>query len=205
MYVMSKKKYERVYQFKIALKGLRPPIWRRIQVPETYSFWDLHVAIQDAMGWEDYHLHQFTIADPSTDMNVEIGVPAEDFDVVFDMGILPGEKQKIAKWFSMENSVAEYTYDFGDSWEHTVKLEKIVPKEADTTYPRCIGGKWACPPEDCGGVWGYEEMLDIIKDKTHEEYEEAIEWLGDDFDPEHFDVNEVTFSDPAKRRKTAMM
>lgn len=185
---MNKKKYERVYQFKITLKGLRPPIWRRIQVPETYSLWDLHVAIQDAMGWEDYHLHQFTVIDPSTDME-----------------ILPGWKQKIAEWFSMENSVAEYTYDFGDNWEHKVKLEKILPKEADTTYPRCIAGKRACPPEDCGGVWGYEEMLDIVADKTHEEYEETIEWLGDDFDPDHFDVNEVTFGDPAKRRKTAMM
>jgi len=202
---MGKKKYERVYQFKIALTGLRPPIWRRIQVPETYSFWDLHVAIQDAMGWEDYHLHQFTVIDPSIDMKVEIGAPAEDFDVVFDMEILPEWKQKIAEWFSMENSVAEYTYDFGDGWEHTLKLEKILPKEADATYPRCIGGKRACPPEDCGGVWGYEEKLDILKDKTHEEYEETVEWLGDDFDPEHFDVNEVTFSDPDKRRKTAMV
>lgn len=202
---MKKKKYERVYQFKIALKGLRPPIWRRIQVPETYSFWDLHVAIQDAMGWEDYHLHQFTITDPSTDMKVEIGAPAEDFDDVFDMKILPEWKQKIAEWFSTGNSVAEYTYDFGDGWEHTLKLEKILPKEADATYPRCIGGKRACPPEDCGGVWGYEEKFDILKDKTHEEYEETIEWLGDDFDPEHFDVNEVTFGDPDKRRKMAMM
>lgn len=201
---MGKKKYERVYQFKIALKGLRPPIWRRIQVPETYSFWDLHVAIQDAMGWEDYHLHQFIVIDPSTDMKVEIGVPAEDFDVAFDTELLPEWKQKIAEWFSMENSVAEYIYDFGDNWEHKVKLEKILPKEADATYPRCIGGKRACPPEDCGGVWGYEEMLDIVVDKTHEEYEETVEWLGDDFDPDHFDVDEVTFADPAKRRKMAM-
>ena len=201
---MGKKKYDHVYQFKITLQGIRPPIWRRIHVPETYSFWDLHVAIQDAMGWEDYHLHQFTITDPSTDMKVEIGIPAEGFDVVLDMENLPGWKQKIAEWFSTENSVAEYTYDFGDNWEHNVKLEKILPKEVEATYPRCIGGKRACPPEDCGGVWGYEEMLDIVADKTHEDYEETIEWLGDDFDQEHFDVNEITFDDPAKRRKTAM-
>jgi len=74
----------------------------------------------------------------------------------------------------------------------------------EATYPRCIGGKRACPTEDCGGVWGYERMLDIVADETHEEYEETIEWLGDDFDPEHFDVNEITFDNPAKRRKTIM-
>lgn len=201
---MRKKKYDHVCQFKITLRGIKPPIWRRIQVPETYSFWDLHVAIQDAMGWEDYHLHQFALIDPSTDMKVEIGIPHEEFDFVFDTKILPGWKQKIAEWFSMKNSVAEYVYDFGDNWEHTVKLEKILPKEADTTYPRCIDGKRACPPEDCGGIWGYERMLEIMADETHEEYEETIEWLGDDFDPEHFDVNEITFDDPAKRRKTTM-
>ena len=125
-----KKKFDRVYQFKITLKGVKPPIWRRIQVPEPYTFWDLHVAIQDAMGWEDYHLHEFELVDPSTGMKMEIGIPDEE--------ILPGWKQKIVKWFSMENQVAKYTYDFGDNWEHAVKLEKILPRDDNINYPICI-------------------------------------------------------------------
>lgn len=196
-----KKKFNRVYQFKITLMGTKPPIWRRIQVPDTYTFWDLHVAIQDAVGWSDYHLHQFELINPSTGIRTEIGIPDEEFD--FDMEILPGWKQKIAEWFSMENRLAEYTYDFGDSWEHAVKLEKILPRERDVDCPRCAGGKRACPPEDCGGIGSYERLLDIINDKNHEEYEEMMEWLGGEFDPEHFNDEEVIFDDPDKRRKIA--
>jgi hypothetical protein len=117
--------------------------------------------------------------------------------------ILPEWKQKIANYFSMENRMAEYVYDFGDNWEHTVKLEKILPRDENTNYPICIKGKRACPPEDCGGIWGYEELLDIISDKNHEEYEEMMKWLGGEFDPEYFDVEEVSFDDPDKRRKIA--
>ncbi|ACR78816.1 plasmid pRiA4b ORF-3 family protein [Kosmotoga olearia] len=192
-----KKKFNRVYQFKITLKGIKPPIWRRIQVPETYTFWDLHVAIQDAMGWLDYHLHEFEIINPSTGLKVNIGIPDEDFG----RDVLPGWKQKIADYFSMENPKANYTYDFGDNWEHKIELEKILPREKGVTYPVCIKGKRACPPEDCGGVWGYEELLEAIKDPAHERHEELLEWLGEDFDPEHFDVNEVSFDDPNKRLK----
>jgi hypothetical protein len=192
-----KKKFTNVYQFKITLKEIQPPIWRIIEVPETYTFWDLHVAIQDAMGWEDYHLHDFKMVNPSTGMKAEIGTPDEEFE----REILPDTKQKIADWFTLENRLAEYTYDYGDNWHHTVKLEKILPKGENVAYPRCVDGKRACPPEDCGGTYGYEELLEIIKDKNHEEYEEKIEWLGDEFDPEHFDVKEVVFEDPVKRRK----
>ncbi len=190
-----KKRFERVYQFKISLKGIRPPIWRRIQVPENYTFWDLHVAIQDAMGWSDYHLHLFEIIDPSTGRKCEIGIPDPDGEV------LPGWEQKIADYFSMENPEADYIYDFGDNWEHRIKLEKILPKEKDVKYPRCIGGRRACPPEDCGGIWGYKEVLKAIKDPDNERYKEILEWVGDEFDPEHFDVKEVVFGDPDKRLK----
>ena len=194
-----KKKFDQVYQFKITLRDIKPPIWRRIQVPETYTFWDLHVAIQDAMGWSDYHLHEFEIADPSTDLMVNIGIPDEDFD----REILPGWKQKIADYFSMGNRLAEYIYDFGDNWEHIIKLEKIFPRDKNIDYPICIAGKRACPPEDCGGIWGYENFLEIINDPDNEEYEDMIEWVGGEFDPEHFDVKEVSFDDPDKRRKIA--
>jgi hypothetical protein len=191
-----KKKFSDVYQFKVTLLGVRPPIWRRIQVPESYTFWDLHVAIQDAMGWEDYHLHEFEIASLQPGSRVNIGIPEGGYDG----DILPGKTQKIADYFSLENQSAHYTYDFGDNWEHEIKLEKILPRE-DKKYPICIDGKRACPPEDCGGVWGYEEFLEIIKDPDHEEYEEMLDWVGGEFDPEHFDTKEVVFDDPGKRLK----
>jgi len=159
------------------------------------------VAIQDAMGWEDYHLHDFKMVNPSTGMKAEIGMPDEE--LAYEKEILPDTKQKIADWFSLENRLAEYTYDYGDNWHHTVKLEKILPREEDVSYPRCVDGKRACPPEDCGGTRSYTELLEIIKDENHEEYERMMEWLGGEFDPEHFDVKEVIFEDPAKRRKMA--
>jgi len=194
-----KKKFDQVYQFKITLRDIKPPIWRRIQVPETYTFWDLHVAIQDAMGWSDYHLHEFEMVDPSTGLKVNIGMPDEDFG----REILLGWKQKIADYFSVENRSADYTYDFGDNWEHIIKLEKILPRDKNVDYPICIAGKRACPPEDCGGIWGYENFLEIINDPDNEEYQDMIEWVGGEFDPEHFDVKEVSFDDPDKRRRIA--
>ncbi|KXA90697.1 hypothetical protein AKJ39_03535 [candidate division MSBL1 archaeon SCGC-AAA259J03] len=186
--------YERVYQFKITLKGIRPPVWRRIQVPENYSFWDLHVAIQDVMGWLDYHLHEFELIDPSSGMERRIGLPHEEFPRV-----LAGWEQAIAEYFTEEGQTVDYVYDFGDNWEHKVELEKILPREENVDYPRCIKGKRACPPEDCGGVWGYEEFLKIIDDPDHEDHEEMLEWVGGEFDPDRFNLEDISFSDPDER------
>ncbi|UCE73206.1 MAG: plasmid pRiA4b ORF-3 family protein [Methanomassiliicoccales archaeon] len=194
-----KKKLNQVYQFKITLRGIRPPIWRRIHVPETYTFWDLHVAIQDAMGWSDYHLHEFGIESPKNRIKMRIGIPDGDFDDE----VLPGWKKQIADYFTQENRTADYIYDFGDGWEHVIELEKIFPRKKNTNYPVCIKGKRVCPPEDCGGVWGYAELLEAIRDPKHEEHESMLEWVGEEFDPEHFDVKEVRFDDPDKRRKIA--
>jgi hypothetical protein len=194
-----KKRFNQVHQFKITLRGSRPPIWRQIQVPETYTFWDLHVAIQDSMGWLDYHLHEFEMVNPSTGLRVNIGMPGEDFG----REVLPGWKQKIAEYFSMENQLANYTYDFGDNWEHEIQLEKILQREKNINYPVCIKGKRACPPEDCGGIWGYEDFLKIIKNPNHKEHREMLEWIGGEFDPERFDAKEVVFDDPDTRRKIA--
>ncbi len=113
-----------------------------------------------------------------------------------------GDK-KIADYFSMANRTASYDYDFGDNWEHKIQLEKILPRDKGVTYPICIKGKRACPPEDCGGIWGYAELLEIIANPNHEEYEGMFGWLGGEFDPEHFDVKEVSFDDPDKRLKMA--
>jgi hypothetical protein len=196
-----KRKYPRVYQFKVTLKGIKPPVWRKILVPETYTFWDLHVAIQDAMGWLDYHLHEFTIMNPSTGLADRIGIPDEDF--LDQEEVYPGWRKKLTDYFSSQNPRADYCYDFGDDWQHGVKLEKIIPREADVRYPICVGGKRACPPEDCGGTSGYEDFLRTIQDPSHEEYESTLEWAGGSFDPERFDPAGVLFADPQKRWKRA--
>jgi hypothetical protein len=192
------KKNEKVYQFKITLKGIRPPIWRRIQVPETYSFWDLHVAIQDSFGWMDYHLHNFEILNPRTGELEEIGIPNDGG--WGSVEILAGWKRKISRYFPGKTlNKAIYTYDFGDTWKHEVRLEKILPRDPNAKYPVCTGGRRACPPEDCGGIWGYEDLLAIIMDPEHEQHEEMVEWVGEHFDPEDFDINEIHFDDPKDR------
>jgi len=187
--ITMKKRFNDVYQFKITLMGTKPPIWRRIQVPKTYTFWDLHVAIQDAMGWLDYHLHEFEIVNPKAGLKVNIGIPDDEFG----REVTPGWEAKIADSFSLENRRSVYTYDFGDDWRHKVELEKILPKEKGVKYPICITGRRACPPEGCGGVWGYSDFLEIIRDPEHEEHEEMLEWAGGAFDPDHFDAKEVSF------------
>lgn len=176
---------ERVYQFRIDLKGTKPPVWRRILVPESYSFWDLHIAIQDAMGWSGYHLYEFEVACPPHGLKVRIGIPDEDSA----WEILPCWKEAIADYFSPRRSVGLYVYDFGDNWEHALRLERILPRESGVRYPVCIAGRRACPPEDCGGVWGYQELL-AGESEFQKEYE--------DFDPERFDVGQVVFRDPRK-------
>ena len=171
-------------------------------MPENYTFWDLHVAIQDSMGWWDSHLHSFTLKNPVTGEKEEIGIPSDDF---FDeMSMLPGWKEKISKWFTAENKKAEYAYDFGDGWSHEVKLEKILPREEKVKYPRCIEGKRACPPEDCGGIGGYDNLLEIISNPAHEEYEEMMEWLGGRYDPEAFDPAQAKFDNPKERLKNIL-
>lgn len=188
---------KKIYQFKITLKEVRPPIWRRIQVPSDYTFWDLHVAIQDAMGWTDSHLHAFHVKRLKNGRQEEIGIPDEEG--WSDFPISPGWERKISHYFSLERPHALYEYDFGDGWQHDIRLEKILALEEGVRYPRCVKGKRACPPEDCGGPWGYEDMLKVILDAGHEEYESTMEWLGGEFDPERFDPEKVVFDDPQER------
>ena len=198
---MPKNNYKNLYQFKITLKNIKPPVWRRIHVPENYSFWDLHVAIQDAFGWLDYHPHGFATMNNDYTQVKRIGIPDTEG---MDLEMLPGWEENISDWFSLDkNKAMNYTYDFGDTWEHRVELEKIIPRGKDINYPVCIKGKRACPPEDCGGVWGYEDKLEILKNKQHSEYEDIAEWMGEDFDPEKFDCDEVIFDDPIERLKNS--
>ncbi|MEI7811219.1 MAG: plasmid pRiA4b ORF-3 family protein [Ignavibacteria bacterium] len=195
-----KKKPDEVYQFKITLSGSKPPIWRRILVPSNYSFSDLHVAIQDSMGWLDYHLHAFEMKNPATGFNVEIGIPNEEYEA-FDRKVLHEHKIKISKYFNKDNNTARYEYDFGDSWIHKIRLEKIIPAVAGEKYPKCTAGKMACPPEDCGGIYGYYHMLSILSDPGNEEYEEISEWIDEGFDPVLFVPEDVFFSDPTAQQE----
>lgn len=195
-------KSERVFQFKIVLKNTKPPIWRRIQVPGDYTFWDLHVAIQDSMGWTDTHLHEFEIFNFRKRNMEHIGIPDDEFPS--GQETLPGWKVSIAQLFTSTNPKAEYSYDFGDGWEHTVLLEKSLRQGEGVKYPRCIAGRRRCPPEDCGGPWGYEEFLKAISDPKHEEHASTLEWVGGSYDPDDFDPGAVTFDDPNKRLKYAL-
>jgi hypothetical protein len=191
-----------VFQFKITLKDIKPPIWRRIQVPAACTFWDLHVAIQDAMGWLDYHLHEFRLRSPDGRM-MSVGIPDEDFD----RDVLAGWKCRVAKFLSLDQPGFEYIYDFGDNWRHKIELEKVLPADPGMMYPRCLKGRRASPPEDCGGPWGYEELLEVLADSQHESYQEAKAWVEmmkeGPFDPEAFDPAGVVFSDPLVRFEVA--
>jgi hypothetical protein len=188
--------FKKIFQFKITLQDIQPVIWRRIQVPENDTFWDLHVAIQDAMGWQDCHLHQFDILNPKTGVTDQIGIPADDTG---EIEFVPGWECWIADYFIPDNKKAVYLYDFGDCWMHEIHLEKVLPRGKTASYPRCLDGERACPPEDCGGVRGYADLLKILVDPKHTKYEETREWAGEGFDPEHFDKKTVQFLDPQAR------
>lgn len=188
----------RVYQFKIVMKEITPVIWRRIIVPETYNFWDLHVAIQDAMGWLDYHLHLFRIRRKHSHKDTEIGIPDEDrFEG--EPEILPGWEIPISEYFYDVGIASDYIYDFGDHWEHEIVLEGILLREKGVKYPNCIDGARACPPEDCGGIDGYYHFLEVISDPRHEEYEQMIAWVGGKYDPNKFDPANIKFDNPKRR------
>lgn len=194
----------RILQFKITLKEIAPVIWRRIQVPASYSFWDLHVAIQDSMGWLDYHLHQFTIKRLHAQKTVAIGIPDDDF-VLEESEILPGWETDVNLYFTDLGITALYLYDFGDNWEHEVILEGLLIKDKGLIYPHCLDGENACPPEDCGGVDGYFNFLESIMIPDHDEHKEMEEWIGGKFDPKNFNPKNVKFDNPKHRWKHAFM
>jgi len=168
-----------IHQLKITLSMVRPPIWRRIQVPSSTSLGKLHPIIQIAMGWGGGHLHAFQVG------GVEYGDPGskwegENEDQVKVKQIAPREKQRF-----------RYEYDFGDGWVHEILVEKIIPKESGVQYPRCIAGKRACPPEDCGGPWGYASLLEALADPSNDEHKDMAEWIGGSFDAEAFDLDQI--------------
>jgi hypothetical protein len=153
------KKADQLYQLKITLKDTKPPIWRRVQVADC-SLGDLHEVIQIAMGWTGSHLHQFVIK------GEYYGTPAPD-DFGFGMGMEVEDEEGVLLSQIIKNDRKfkfRYEYDFGDNWQHDIEFEKVVERESKVKYPRCIEGKRACPPEDCGGPWGYGDFLEAITD-----------------------------------------
>jgi len=199
------KKPKQVYQFKITLEEAEPKIWRRIQVPENYSLWDLHTAIRDSMGWTDSHLHQFEVINPKTNKKEIVGIPEYVYgEEPLDFETLAGWELKIRTYFTnSDNTIISYLYDFGDGWRHIIQFEGIYPQESDTKYPLCLDGKRACPPEDCGGVGGYENFLEIINDPQNDEHQSMLDWVGGKFNSEKFNLKKVRFDNPKKRWNSA--
>jgi hypothetical protein len=189
-----------VLQFKIELQETRPRVWRRIQMLSSATFWDLHSAIQDAMGWLDRQIHQFEVLNPHTGMIELFGVPDSGFPTE---GVLPGWAHRVSTYLSLPcNHEINYVYDFKAPWEHRVIFEGEQPAQA-LHYPICVGGGFACPPEEVGGPVGYQQFLSALRDPQHREHQACVSWVGRRFDLEFFDLARVEFDD-AERRLRAL-
>ena len=171
-----------VHQLKVTLRGVKPPVWRRIVVRSDLSLGELAPLLEGAMGWLGGHLHAFDV-DGTSYGSPDPDWPSDDLDESeFRLGqVLPSVGDKM-RW----------DYDFGDGWEHNVVVEKILEAEPGVEYPICLAGKRACPPEDCGGPHGYAQLLEVLADPSHSEHEELKEWASIDFDPDYFDVEEAS-------------
>lgn len=187
---------QEIYQIKVTLLGSRPPIWRRLLVPAELTLARLHDVLQSAMGWENSHLHEFRIG------GRRFGVPDPDVRLMGGTGSINELKVRLSDVLGKAGAKAEYTYDFGDSWEHSILVEKQRPSEPGLDYPICTDGKRHAPPEDCGGLGGYYNLLEAIHDPKHPEHGELLEWIGGDFDSEAFSVEDVNLRlTPLKRRR----
>jgi hypothetical protein len=176
---------QEIHQIKVTLLGTRPPIWRRLLVPAGLTLEQLHDVLQAAMGWEDCHMHDFRIGPK------RFGKPDPNDRL---MGLPATGNERTVRLFTVLGKVgakAVYTYDFGDSWEHAIVVMKVLPPEPELPYPVCVGGKLQGPPEDCGGIPGFYNLLEVIRDPAHDQHEEMLEWVGGDFDPEAFSVDDV--------------
>jgi hypothetical protein len=180
-----------VHQLKITLKGVKPPVWRRLLVPSGYTLSEVHEALLTAMGWAGYHLYLFRIG-RTTYMDIDDDWPDDSVDPSsVRLGDLVGPGDRFT-----------FEYDFGDGWEHQVVVEDVLPA-AGRGRPVCLAGRRSCPPEDVGGPWGYADFLDAITDPQHDRHDELLVWVGGSFDPDAFDAVEVdlifsTVADPPR-------
>ncbi len=167
-----------IHQLKVTLRGVRPPIWRRLRVPSDVPLARLHCILQAAMGWEDAHLHRFRVG----------GTTYGDRGFLGDVVDRSERTARLGQVAPSDQGTLWYDYDFGDGWEHALVVEAVGPPDPGGRYPVCVAGKRACPPEDCGGPWGYGELLAAIGDPLHPAHAERLAWLGGPFDPEAFDL-----------------
>ena len=175
------KKSDKIYRLKIVLNDIKPLIWRRFIVDADIKLPDLHKVIQTVMGWTNTHLHQFMIKGDY------YSAPDEDSMSEY----IDYRKTLLSQVVNQEGMEFTYEYDFGDSWEHTITLEKILSKDQNKYCPVCLDGERSCPPEDCGSSIGYKHLLEVLRNPAHEEYAELSEWVGDYFESEEFDIEIV--------------
>jgi hypothetical protein len=169
-----------VYQLKVTLNDVKPTVWRRLHVGDC-SLAELHAIIQACMGWSNCHSYAFDVD----------CVEYSDPSMGSDLDYCDSHSRKLSELASQGPGRFSYQYDFGDDWKHVVRIETTLPVDRKLKYPRCIGGKRACPPEDCGGAYGYEEFLESIQNRNDEQHDEMLEWVGGKFDPEAFEIARV--------------
>jgi hypothetical protein len=171
----------KIFELEVELAEVVPLVRRRVQVPGEIDLAVLHEVVQSAMGWTNSHLHEFEIA------GRRYGIPDPDWD---GQELVDETKGKLFRLIKQGDRF-DYLYDFGDNWTHHLCVDKVIAAEPGVRYPRCIAGQGACPPEDVGGPWGYEEFQAALSDPSHPEHDERLEWAGGPFDPHHFDLEEV--------------
>jgi hypothetical protein len=171
----------KTYMVKVTLRGSEPLIWRRFLVPGDYKLSKLHKVLQIVMGWGEAHLHEFIIS------GVSFGEPSPEYG---DRDMFDHKKMTLAGMIQKEKKAFSYIYDFRDSWQHELTVEKIVAPDEGVHYPRCPAGERACPPEDCGGIGGYGYLLEVLENPKTEDQQNLVAWAGD-FDPEVFDLEKV--------------
>lgn len=174
-----------ILQLKITLKGSKPPIWRRVLVDKEDSLEDLHYIIQYVMGWDSSHLWTFEVGNETYGPVDEAGMMGFELDEMDDAA-----EQKLGTFAGFEKAKFSYTYDMGDNWEHEIVVEKLLPRVPDQPYPFCTDGKLNCPPEDCGGIWAFYELVKALQDPNHADHEDMKDWI-EDYDPEEFDLVEI--------------
>ena len=188
-----------IARLKITLDDVEPVVSRRIEVPLAIRLDRLHHVLQIVVGWTDSHLYEFRFR------GIGFGIPDPDWGI----GDGPIDARKTTLLAVIEDTGAKsfkYLYDFGDGWEHAIKIEKIQPAASGTIYPRLMGATGRCPPEDVGGPWGYQEMLEALADPHHERHGEMRDWLGGDFNPNEpidtsaIDINLLTLAKRWARR-----
>ena len=208
-----------IFQLRIVLDDLQPEISRTVLVESDMDLHRLHLVIQYAMGWENSHLYFFESNDKKYEINEEVYDKTSNYDFgVYKVKVkldknnwdeLFAKMPQMAKYvrvpkkdmdcreivisdiFEKQGDILKYTYDFGDSWRHTITLEKILEPETGKFYPACIEANRACPPEDCGGIPGYMMFLEAIKDKKHPNHKEMMEWFDGEFDPEMVNLKKI--------------